>query len=78
MNATKEVILSAGSINSPQILMLSGVGPRDELEKHGIPLIQELKVGHNLMDHISLGGLNFVINTTDAITQDKVINPGII
>lgn len=48
----KEVILSAGAINTPQILMLSGIGPKSELAKHQIPLIQERSVGENLQDHI--------------------------
>ena len=50
--AAREVILSGGAINSPQLLMLSGVGPADELARHGIPLVHELKgVGGNLQDH---------------------------
>ncbi|CAF4112419.1 unnamed protein product, partial [Adineta steineri] len=49
----KEVILSAGTIGSPQILLLSGIGPCDELKKHEIPLIVDLPgVGKNLQDHI--------------------------
>lgn len=76
INATKEVILSAGAVNSPQILMLSGVGPKADLDKYGIPTIQNLKVGYNLMDHVCLGGFNFLINTTDAITLGKLLNPG--
>ena len=48
----KEVIVSGGAFNSPQVLMLSGVGPRDELERHGIEVLHELPgVGHNLHDH---------------------------
>lgn len=47
----KEVILSAGAINSPQILMLSGIGPKAELKKHNIPLKADLPVGENLQDH---------------------------
>lgn len=51
-HAKKEVIISGGAINSPQILMLSGVGPENELSKHGIPLIHHLPmVGQNLQDH---------------------------
>lgn len=50
--ARKEVILSAGVINSPQLLKLSGVGPRQELEEHGIPVVKDLPgVGENLQDH---------------------------
>ena len=47
----KEVILSAGAIGSPQILMLSGVGPKSELKEHGISVLHELPVGRNLQDH---------------------------
>ncbi|XP_066921858.1 glucose dehydrogenase [FAD, quinone]-like [Clytia hemisphaerica] len=54
VDARKEVILSAGAIASPQILMLSGVGPKEELEKHGIPLIKDLPVGQNLQDHVNV------------------------
>lgn len=50
--ARKEVILSAGVIGSPQLLLLSGVGPSVELTKQGISLVQELPgVGENLQDH---------------------------
>ena len=51
--AEKEVLLSAGAINSPQILMLSGVGPDEELKNHGINVISALNgVGENLQDHL--------------------------
>ena len=52
--ATREVILSGGSINSPQLLELSGIGQRDLLDSLGIPLVHELPgVGENLRDHYS-------------------------
>lgn len=52
VRARREVILAAGAIQSPQILELSGVGRRDLLEKHGIPiLIDNANVGENLQDH---------------------------
>jgi len=51
----KEVLLSAGSIGSPHILQVSGVGDEQKLKKHGIDIINELKgVGKNLQDHLML------------------------
>ena len=53
--AKKEVILSAGVFQSPQLLMLSGIGPRHTLEKHDIPLHVDLPgVGENMQDHALL------------------------
>jgi choline dehydrogenase-like flavoprotein len=49
--AKKEVILSAGTIGSAHILMLSGVGPEDHLKAHGIQVLHDLPVGQNLQDH---------------------------
>lgn len=52
--ARREVILSAGAIQSPQVLLLSGIGPREELAKHGIAVQHALPgVGQNLQEHIS-------------------------
>lgn len=53
VSATSEVILSAGAIESPKLLMLSGVGPADELARHGIDCREDLPgVGRNLQDHV--------------------------
>jgi len=53
ITATREVIVSAGAFGSPQLLMLSGIGPRDELERHAIDLRHELPgVGARLQDHV--------------------------
>ena len=50
-----EVILSGGAINSPQLLMLSGIGPGDDLRRHGIGMVVEApEVGRNLQDHASI------------------------
>ncbi|KAL1382785.1 hypothetical protein HDK64DRAFT_295158 [Phyllosticta capitalensis] len=55
INATKEVIVAAGAFNTPQLLKLSGVGPKDELESFDIPVIVDLPgVGANLRDHIEV------------------------
>lgn len=51
-NASKEVILSAGSIDTPKILLLSGVGPAAELAKFSIPIVADVpNVGKNMKDH---------------------------
>lgn len=53
VHARREVLLSAGALQSPQLLLLSGVGPRQELARHEIPVVHELPgVGENLHDHI--------------------------
>lgn len=64
IRATKEVILSAGAINTPQILMLSGIGPSKHLKQLGIETIVNSAVGYNLMDHAAPGALTFIVNTT--------------
>nr|NVI72428.1 putative glucose dehydrogenase [Cucujiformia] len=69
--ARKEVILSAGAINSPQILMLSGIGPKNHLDKFNIPTLKNLPVGENLQDHVGMGGLTFLIDKPVSIVQDR-------
>jgi choline dehydrogenase-like flavoprotein len=52
VRARAEVVLCAGALESPKLLLLSGVGPADELARHGIPVVHESpEVGHNLHDH---------------------------
>ena len=66
--AAREVILSAGSLNSPQLLMLSGVGPGRELQRHGIPVLLDSQgVGRNLQDH-------FYVHGTFRTTRDSSYN----
>lgn len=55
VHAAREVIVSTGAFNSPQLLMLSGVGPADHLKSHGItPLVDLPGVGANLQDHLGI------------------------
>lgn len=62
IRATKEVVVSAGSLATPQLLMLSGIGPSAHLQDKGIsPILADLPVGDNLHDHVSVGGLIFLI-----------------
>ena len=49
--ASREVIVSGGAFNSPQLLQLSGIGPAALLRGHGIPVVQDLPVGEGLQDH---------------------------
>ena len=56
VRASREVILAAGAFNTPQLLMLSGVGPGEELTRHGIQVRVDLAgVGENLQDHYEIG-----------------------
>jgi choline dehydrogenase len=74
--ARKEIILSAGAINSPQLLMLSGIGPKQHLEDMRIPVIQDLKVGYNLMDHMAVIGITFMINESVSLRTDIIFRDG--
>ncbi|KAL2872637.1 GMC family oxidoreductase [Aspergillus lucknowensis] len=73
LTSRKEVILSAGVFQSPQLLMASGIGPKQTLERHGIPIIQDLPgVGQNLWDHVIFG----VVHRVDVITASNfVVHP---
>ncbi|HKX06998.1 MAG TPA: choline dehydrogenase [Stellaceae bacterium] len=51
----REIVLSGGAINSPQLLLLSGIGPADEIRRHGVAGVHDLPgVGRNLQDHLEL------------------------
>lgn len=55
IRANREVIVACGAIKSPQLLMLSGIGPRQELQKHDIPVLHALPgVGQDLQDHLKI------------------------
>jgi choline dehydrogenase len=71
--ARRELILSAGSINSPQLLKVSGVGPAAELAALGIPVVHDLAgVGENLQDHLEF---YFQVASLEPVTLYSVMNP---
>ena len=61
IRAAREVILSAGSYQSPVLLMLSGIGPAEDLQRFGMPVRENLPVGHDLQDHC-MCQLNFEVD----------------
>ncbi len=72
VGVAKELILSAGPINSPQLLKLSGVGPGDELQAHGVEVLHDLPgVGENLQDHLEF---YFQVACKEPITLYSSIN----
>ena len=73
VHASREVIVSAGPINSPQLLKLSGLGPAAELREHGIDVVQDLPgVGENLHDHLEF---YFQLACREPITLYSAMNP---
>lgn len=65
-----QVILSAGALNTPHILLISGIGPKETLENYGIPVIVDLPVGKNLQNHL---GVNFYF-ILEKMENDRVLN----
>lgn len=71
VKATREVILCGGAVNSPQLLMLSGVGPAAHLQEMGIETLHDAPgVGQNLQDHFQV---RFVYKCTEAITVNDIM-----
>jgi choline dehydrogenase-like flavoprotein len=69
IRTTGEVILSGGAINSPQLLMLSGIGPGEHLKDHGLDVVCDLPgVGQNLQDHPAIG-MNFLRSDVSDLHQ---------
>uniref|UniRef100_A0A0C9QZZ1 Gld_26 protein n=1 Tax=Fopius arisanus TaxID=64838 RepID=A0A0C9QZZ1_9HYME len=77
INAGKEVILSAGTINTPKLLMLSGIGPKDHLDELGIKVVKNARVGYNLGDHVGFVGLTFLVNQSITLLAKKHKDPRI-
>ena len=70
--ARKEVLISGGAFNSPQLLQLSGVGPADLLRQHGIEVVLDAPgVGNDLQDHMQV---RVVMRCSQAITLNDIVN----
>ncbi|XP_062528939.1 glucose dehydrogenase [FAD, quinone] [Bombyx mori] len=75
VNVNKELILSAGAINSPHLLMLSGIGPQEHLLEQNITVKMDLAVGENLQDHVFVPLLYTApAKESDDITMSLVVN----
>ncbi|XP_041972075.1 glucose dehydrogenase [FAD, quinone]-like [Aricia agestis] len=73
--AKKEVIVSAGAVMSPKLLMLSGIGRRAHLSSLGIPVVSNLAVGENLQDHVSFNGVVIALpkNLSTLVTEEEML-----
>lgn len=79
LTARREIILSAGAIGSPQILMLSGIGDPKELKEHGIEVVKPLKgVGKNLQDHLQARPIFKTDLSTINTETNNVVKQGLI
>lgn len=70
--ANKEIILSAGSVGSAHLLMLSGIGPTEHLASFGIPVVKDLPVGNNLQNH-AYTNLFFKIPSNTSVTDRQTL-----
>jgi choline dehydrogenase-like flavoprotein len=73
VRADREVVLSAGAYGTPQLLLLSGVGPADDLTALGIGVVQDLPVGHGLQDHV-LCAVNYLTAEESLLTASSPAN----
>lgn len=69
--ANKEIIICAGAIDSPKLLMLSGIGPKKHLQEMNIKVVQDLPVGENLQDHVSFNGMVIALPECVRTTASK-------
>ncbi|KAH4121641.1 hypothetical protein HBH70_110800 [Parastagonospora nodorum] len=75
VRADKEVILAAGAVHTPQLLLLSGIGEKQELEQHGIECISDVPgVGHNFQDHPTMFFINTFEDDIDPSIDDLTSN----
>ncbi|GBP25901.1 Glucose dehydrogenase [Eumeta japonica] len=69
----REVVLAAGAINNAKLLLLSGIGPRAEVSRHNITLLQDSPVGLNYRDQVSFGGLSFMLEDVTSFNESQLV-----
>ncbi|CAB0033579.1 unnamed protein product [Trichogramma brassicae] len=74
VKARNEVILSAGALGTPKILMLSGVGPAEHLRQHGLPVLRDAPVGKNLIDHVTFAGMTLLVDEGAGLSAGDFLN----
>lgn len=70
----KNIVLSAGTLGSPKILLHSGIGPKDHLNEIGINVVEDLPVGENLQDHVTTN-IEILLNQTVGCSLKDIYNP---
>lgn len=75
VRARREIVLSAGTIGSAQLLLLSGVGPADHLAEMNVTVLADLPVGEQLQDHVGVSGLVFPVNRSVSIVESEMQSP---
>jgi len=72
LSAKHEVILSSGVFHSPQLLMVSGIGPRETLKQHNIPMVADRPgVGQNMHDSCNAGGVTFPVSVISTAIRER-------
>lgn len=72
LNLSSDISNCAGTLGSPKLLMLSGIGPKDHLNSLDIGVIEDLPVGFNLQDHVTMSALTFLVNESVTIVEPRL------
>ena len=73
VSEVREVVVSGGTLNTPQLLMLSGVGPAGHLRHLGIPVVSDLPVGSNLQDHYGTVAITATVDQPVTVAESRIL-----